>query len=90
MKKRINIKKATLIFLLLFIGIIALDLIFMNDNYYEGRFFKILSLAMKRVFGQGVKLQYTLNVAKNDPDSSIVIDSSEKSSIVEYDDIDSQ
>ena len=57
---------------------------------YEGRFFKILSLAMKRVFGQGVKLQYTLNVAKNDPDSSIVIDSSEKSSIVEYDDIDSQ
>lgn len=57
---------------------------------YEGRFFKILSLAMKRVFGQGVKLQYTLNVAKNDPDSLIVIDSSEKSSIVEYDDIDSQ
>lgn len=57
---------------------------------YEGRFFNILSRAMKRVYGKDVRLKYMLNVAKNDPESSIVIESSDRSNIVEYADIDSQ
>lgn len=57
---------------------------------YEGKFYNILSVAMKRVFGPDVKLQYAINVVSKDPDSSVVIERSGKSGIVEYQEIDSQ
>ncbi len=41
MKKGINVKNTILIFIILFVVIIAVDVIFLNDNYYEGMFFKM-------------------------------------------------
>lgn len=38
---KINVKKTIIIFLILFAVIIAIDVIFLQNNYYEGTFFKM-------------------------------------------------
>ncbi len=72
---------------------------------YEGRFYKILHWAMQRVYGPSVKLQYTLLVVKDDPQSEVKIKEGDKSILpttgkpvakanpfsgVQYEEIDSQ
>ncbi len=41
MKSKINVKKTLLVFLALFIIIIALDVIFFSSDYFEGNYFKM-------------------------------------------------
>lgn len=43
---------------------------------YEGRFFNILSSAMRRVYGEGVQLEYRYKVVSGDPESEVTVASS--------------
>lgn len=49
---------------------------------FEGRFFNILCSAMRKVYGEGVKLQYKYKVVSNDPESEITIESSKPSTSI--------
>lgn len=46
---------------------------------YEGRFFSLLSSAMRKVYGEGVKLQYKYKVVSDDPESEVTVESSSPS-----------
>lgn len=43
---------------------------------YEGRFFPILSSSMRKVYGEGVKLEYRYKVVSGDPESEVTVASS--------------
>lgn len=43
---------------------------------YEGRFFPVLCSAMRKVYGDGVKLEYRYKVVSGDPESEVTVESS--------------
>ena len=49
---------------------------------YEDDFYEILSLALKRVFGHKIQLDYEVDVISDDNDSKIKIESPEKSHVI--------
>ncbi|MFI3240465.1 MAG: chromosomal replication initiator protein DnaA [Bacteroidales bacterium] len=48
----------------------------------EGKYFNLLSSTIKRVYGSQINLTYTCNVIKNEPNSSITMESSNNSPVI--------
>ena len=48
----------------------------------EGKYFTLLCGAIKRIYGQNITLTYKYNVVNNEPDSAIIIESSNSSPVI--------
>lgn len=51
-------------------------------EHYEDRFYNILKLAMRRVYGNGVKLYYNYDIVKDDATSSVRVESTPQSHLL--------
>lgn len=49
---------------------------------YEHRFYNVMRSAFRKVYGAGVKIEYTYNVVGSDPSSSVTIESSSPSASI--------
>ncbi len=49
---------------------------------FEERYYKLIALALRKVYGEGVKLYYTYNQVKNEPSTSVKMKSSKPSTSI--------